>query len=210
MFARLTENQKIGAGILLSCAAVLFAAYLAAVVPIGEGRLEKIDQNGIVKVNRVMPDFTLVDTDGKPFAFSSLRGKKVMAFFGFTYCPDVCPLTMFDLKRVKDDLGADADKVAFVMISVDPKRDTPAVLGKYVKSFDPSFIGLTGDEALIDSLARDYGAQFERIRKQDTQDDYLVNHGNFTYLFDEQGEWRRAFPYLTPYKAIADEIRALR
>ena len=93
---------------------------------------------------KAMGDFTLTDQNGKPMNFSDLRGSPVLMFFGYTYCPDVCPLTMSDYRRVKTALGDKAANVKFMMVSFDGNRDSPEVMKRYVEAFDSTFIGLTG------------------------------------------------------------------
>lgn len=156
-----------------------------------------------VSTPRRIPDYALVDMDGKPFALSQLQGKSVLVFFGYTFCPDVCPLTMAELKQTKTLLGPLAEKVAVLYVSVDPERDTPEVLKKYIGSFDPEFIGVTGDIDTVRRFATEFGAAFEKQKPQGTSASYLVAHTSFTYLLDADGKWRMTFAYRTPVDAVA-------
>jgi protein SCO1 len=154
-----------------------------------------------------MPDFTLTDTNAKPVKLSELRGKVVMIFFGYTHCPDICPFSLASFRLVKRELGTDASRVQFVMISVDGTRDTPEILGRYVKAFDTDFIGLTGDENDVRKIGLNYGVHFEKQQPTGTEAAYLVAHTTYTYLLDAQGQWRMVFPFKTPVESVAADIR---
>jgi protein SCO1 len=158
-------------------------------------------------------DFTLTDQNNRPFKFSSLRGKAVLVFYGYTHCPDICPLTLADFKRIKGAMQQTspnlADHVAFVMISVDGERDTPDVMKHYVEMFDPTFIGLTGNPDTVANIGLDYGVKVEKQKPSGTQASYLIAHTSFTYLFDPQGNWRIAYPFDTPNDQIANDVQRL-
>ena len=151
-------------------------------------------------------NFTLTDQDGRPLKLSDLRGRAVMLFFGYTHCPDICPLSMGEFKAVKKVLGDRGDEVAFVMVSLDPSRDTPEVMKRYVEAFDPDFIGLTGDENTVHSASADYGVQFEKQKPPGTAATYLIAHTAFSYLLDRQGRWRMTYPFQTPADLVAGDI----
>ena len=129
----------------------------------------------------------LADTSGKLRHLSDFRGKAVIVFFGFTHCPDVCPTTLADFARVMEELGPDANRVQVLFISVDPERDTPEDLGKYVQAFDPRFIALRGDPEATQRVAKDFKIYYEK-RKQG--DSYTVDHSAQSYVFDPQGRLR--------------------
>lgn len=153
-------------------------------------------------------DFTLTDHNGEAFSLSDLRGKVVMLFFGYTNCPDVCPTTLAEFKRVKTLLGEDAVQVAFVFVSVDGARDTPERLAQYVHAFDPDFIGLTGDDAAIRSAAHDYGVFFQRV-SYDNPDNYLVDHTASSFVIGPNGDWRIKFSYGSDPAGMAEQIQRL-
>jgi protein SCO1/2 len=111
----------------------------------------------------------------------------VVVFFGFTHCPDVCPTTLADLAAVMEKLGADSNRVQVVFITVDPERDTPDDLEKYVQAFDKRFIALRGDPAATQRVAKDFKIYYEK-RKQG--DSYTVDHSAQSYVFDTQGRLR--------------------
>ncbi len=103
------------------------------------------------------PDLSLVDHTGRPAALRDFRGRAVLLFFGFTHCPDVCPLTLAKLARVTESLGTRPEELRILLVTVDPERDTPAALGEYVRRFTPLAVGLTGDSASLARAYRGYG-----------------------------------------------------
>jgi protein SCO1/2 len=153
-------------------------------------------------------DFALTSDANQPFHLSDLRGKVAVLFFGYTHCPDVCPTTMADFKRVKANLGDDAARVAFVFISVDGARDTPDRLATYVHAFDPDFIGLMGDDATIRAIAQDYGVFFQRVN-YDNPDNYLVDHTATSFAVGPEGQLRAVFAYQSDPAGMAQRIRSL-
>jgi protein SCO1/2 len=155
-------------------------------------------------------DFRLTDSaSGQPFRATDLEGKVALLFWGYTYCPDVCPTTLGEFKRVKAELGARAEDVRFVMITVDPERDTPDRLSRYVASFDPSFIGLWGDPAAIQQLAERYGIVAEKRAVADSSAGYLVDHTAMAFLVDKQGLLRAGYPLGVKVEDMAADVRAL-
>lgn len=153
-------------------------------------------------------DFTLTDQDGRLFRLSDLRGKVALLFFGYTHCPDICPTTLAEFKRVKASLGDEAERVAFVFVSVDGARDTSERLAAYVRAFDPQFIGLTGDDAALRPIARDFGVFYQRVNYE-SDANYLVDHTASTFVIDQDGRLRLVFPYGTDPAAIVTRLRAL-
>jgi protein SCO1/2 len=129
----------------------------------------------------------LSDHTGKPRRLEDFRGKAVVLFFGFTHCPDVCPTTLADIAGAVKSLGADAERVQVLMVSVDPERDTPDALAKYVTAFDPRFLGLRGDLAATKKAAAEFKIYFEK-RKQGAS--YTVDHSAQSYVIDPQGRLR--------------------
>ena len=162
----------------------------------------------LIEPPKDVSDFTLTSDANQPFHLSDLRGKVAVLFFGYTHCPDVCPTTMADFKRVKADLGDDAARVAFVFISVDGARDTPDRLAAYVHAFDPDFIGLTGDDATIRAVSQDYGVFFQRVN-YDNPDNYLVDHTATSFAVGPEGKLRVVFSYQADPAGMAQRIRSL-
>jgi protein SCO1 len=134
-------------------------------------------------------DFALTDHHGKPRTLADFKGKAVVVFFGFTHCPDVCPTTMAEMANVMKTLGPDAERVQVLFVTVDPERDTPALLAKYVPSFDPRFLGLTGDRAAIDKVVKDFKVFYQKVPGKEAGN-YSVDHTAGSYAFDPQGRLR--------------------
>lgn len=150
-----------------------------------------------------LTDFTLTDANGQPFALSTLRGKPTLLFFGFTQCPDECPTTLAEFKGAKRALGADADKLQVVFVSVDPEHDTTAVIKSYLAAFDPSFIGLRGDDATLTRIAPEYDLIYQAHRLPSDSD--TVAHTATSFLIDAQGQLRVIYPYGVPASALAQD-----
>lgn len=129
--------------------------------------------------------FTLTRADGTRFSSKQLDGKPFAIFFGFTFCPEVCPTSLLELTKDIESLGPDADKMNYIFVSVDPERDTPELLKSYLGSFDPHIIGLTGTPEEIAKVARLYRVYYEKVK---TKDDYTINHTATTYLMGPDGE----------------------
>ncbi|GAB4431264.1 MAG: SCO family protein [Anaerolineae bacterium] len=193
----------------LGVAIALLSAALAACGGGGDGGPTATPLPGtLLDPPKEVGDFTLTDQDGQPFRLSDLRGRVALLFFGYTNCPDICPTTLSEFKRVKALLGDDAERVAFVFISVDGARDTPERLAAYVRAFDPQFIGLTGDDASLRPIARDFGVFYQRV-DYESDVNYLVDHTASTFVVDQQGRLRLVFPYGTDPAAIVTRLRAL-
>lgn len=159
---------------------------------------------------RPLPPFALTAADGSAFDATRFQGHYTLVLFGYTNCPDVCPTTLVELKRVRTllaDLPA-ADLPAVVLITVDPKRDTPERLGEYVRHFDPAFIGLTGSEAGIDALALGIGVASQRGAVREGS--YSVDHTAGVFLIDDAGRVAAYFPTPHEAKSIAADYRAIR
>ncbi len=153
-------------------------------------------------------DFKLTDTNGQPFRLSEQRGKLVLVFFGYTHCPDVCPVTLSQYKQLKALLDEKAEQVRFVFITVDPERDTVEEMARYVPNFDSSFIGLTGSLADLEQVWKSYGVYAAR-QPADEQGNYLVDHTARIYLVDQDGNWRLTFPFGMESSKIASDLEYL-
>lgn len=153
-------------------------------------------------------DFALTDHTGKQRTLADFRGKTAVVFFGFTQCPDVCPTTLSDMAEVKKKLGADGKKLEVLFISVDPERDTPALLAQYVPAFDPAFIGLTGTPEQIAATAREFKVFFQKVPGR-TEKSYTVDHTAASFVFDPQGNVRLFVRYGTPVDAVVADLKNL-
>ena len=139
-------------------------------------------------------DFTLTDETGAPFRLSDLRGQWILLDYGYTSCPDVCPTTLAMLRQMRLQLGAEADKVRIVFVSVDPERDTPEKLGQYLNHFGDDLKGLSGTPAQVAEAAQPYGVKYEK-KEADSALGYLVSHTAFVYLIDPQFQLRVTYPF---------------
>ena len=153
-------------------------------------------------------DLDMTDTTGERRTLADFHGKVLLVFFGYTQCPDVCPTAMAQAAQTMQVLGDQATDVQVIMISVDPARDTPDVLGPYVQAFDPSFVGLTGTPEQLDKTASSFKAFYSK-EPGPTPDSYAMNHASAFYLMDRNGEARALLgPSLTP-EDMAHDIRLL-
>jgi protein SCO1/2 len=150
--------------------------------------------------------FELVDHTGKKRTDADFRGKLLIVFFGYTYCPDICPAELLQIGLALDQLGAAGDDVQPLFISVDPERDTPAVLAEYVSSFHPRLIGLTGMPEQIRKVANSYKAYYAKYTPPDGGV-YLIDHTGFTYLMDRAGKYLGFFPPGTSADRMVEIIR---
>ncbi len=155
-------------------------------------------------------DFSLQGSEGKRFALSSLRGRTVLLFFGYTTCPDVCPTTLARLSKVYRELESDGvdNRVATVFVSVDPERDTPDKLKQYLTYFAVRATGVTGPPGEIDAVVEKYGASYEKVPVKSAAG-YLINHSMYVYLIDGQGRVRHLFRHEDPPERIAALVKRL-
>ncbi|HBP30708.1 MAG TPA: SCO family protein [Advenella kashmirensis] len=153
-------------------------------------------------------DIELVDQNGTAIQLQqAYRGKVMVIFFGFTQCPDVCPTTMAELAQVREKLEPEQrEQVQVIMISVDPQRDTPAVMKQYVSAFDPSFVGLTGSDEQIAKVASSFKAYYKKV---DSGQSYTMEHSSGLYVLDTEGESRLLIKPNTAPEAIAADIQKL-
>ncbi len=156
-----------------------------------------------------LTDFTLLDQKDEPFTLSEQRGKVVVMFFGYTYCPDVCPATLSKWKQVQDALGSQADGVTFVYISVDPKRDTSAKLKAHLAVYSDDFVGLTGSEEELLPVYNGYGVIREIDKISEGESGYLVNHTSRIFVFDRETNWRLAISNSASVADIVHDIKLL-
>ena len=152
--------------------------------------------------------FNLPDFDGKPRTLADFKGKVAIVFFGYTQCPDACPTTMAELAGVLKTLGPDASRIQVVFISVDPSRDSPALLKNYVTNFRPDFLALRGDEAQTQSVIKDFKLVVEKVPGK-TPDSYTIDHTAGTYIFDPQGRVRLFATQSLDPALLTDDLKAL-
>ncbi|HEY5994304.1 MAG TPA: SCO family protein [Gallionellaceae bacterium] len=152
-------------------------------------------------------DFRLDDAGGKPRSLADFRGKVVIVFFGYTHCPEVCPTEMADLAQAMRQLGPDARNVQVVFVTLDPARDTPQVLGKFVPYFDASFIGLSGDAQATARAAQSFGVNYQK--HEEKNGGYTIDHSDGTYLIGKSGKplWMSRYGQRTDW--LVEDIRRL-
>lgn len=151
--------------------------------------------------------FSLTDHNGQARSLADFRGKVVAVFFGFTHCPDVCPTTLAEMAQVLSELGPDAQRVQVLFITVDPDRDTPEVLKQYVPSFNPGFLGLSGDSDAIARTAKEFKVFYQK--QPLPGGGYSVDHSAGTYIFDPAGRLRLYASYGRGAPALLHDIRIL-
>jgi protein SCO1/2 len=149
--------------------------------------------------------FQLVDQDGKTVSDADMKGRPFLVFFGYTHCPDVCPTTLFEMSQMLHALGPDAGRIGALFITVDPERDTPAVLKDYLASFDPHLRGLTGGPAAVDAALKAYRVYAKKVPLKDG--DYTMDHTAAVYLMDKNGRFVAPFNMKRTAEAEAADVR---
>ena len=172
----------------------------------GPGSMPKFSLTDISGAN-FGNELSLIDHNGKPRTLADFRGKVVVIFFGFTHCPDVCPTTLAVLAQVAKELGADAEKMQVLFVTVDPERDTPELLRQYVPSFNPDFLGLYGDAAATARTAKAFKIFYQKQPLPGGS--YSIDHSAGTYVLDQQGRLRLFAQYGAGAPALLHDIRIL-
>ncbi|MGE4338665.1 MAG: SCO family protein [Pigmentiphaga sp.] len=190
------------------------ALALALLLGLGLAGCDDPASRPIVGIENRLPDlqFSLQAAGGRTVTQNDVRGHIALVFFGYANCPDVCPATMARLAQLTDDLGDDADEIRVLFISVDPHRDTPEMLERYVSAFqNPSAIGLSGSAAETERLARRYRVSFQILEPANPGDsNYVVNHSKGVFVFDRQGEVSLLVPDIDAPGAAAALTAAVR
>jgi len=152
-------------------------------------------------------DFTLIDHEGKTFRLQQLRGKVVLLFFGYTFCPDICPTELAGVSRVLDGLGTDADRVQGLFVSLDPERDTPRVLKDYLSYFNRQLIGLTGSQDAIRQVSSRYRVRYQKHPLPNGS--YSLDHSANLFIIDQHGQLFSVVPYGLPPEHVQRVVRSL-
>jgi protein SCO1/2 len=188
--------RLIGAALLLMC--------LAACSPKPE--FKNIDITGSTAFGK---DFSLVDPDGKVRTLADFKGKVVVMFFGYTQCPDICPTTLTEMQQVMTLLGPQADKVQVLFVTVDPDRDTAAILKQYVPSFDSRFMGLRpADEAALEKVTKDFKIYYKKVPGT-SPGSYTIDHTAGSYAFDPEGRLRLYIKHAQGPETLAHDLKEL-
>ena len=170
----------------------------------GAPKLESSDVTG----SSFGHDFALRDPGGHTRTLADFRGKAVVVFFGYTQCPDVCPATLATLADAMKRLGADADRVQVLFVTVDPERDTPQLLARYVPAFDPRFLGLYGDADATARTAKEFKVIYQKVPGP-TPGTYTMDHSAGSYVFDPNGRLRLFVSNGQGAEVFAHDLRAL-
>jgi len=181
----------------------LLAVFLTACSP-DKPQFRSIDLTGADYAK----DFVLADQNGQVRSVKDFAGKVVVVFFGFTQCPDVCPTSMVELAGIKKSLGADADKLQAIFITVDPERDTPEILKAYMANFDPTFVALRPSMAQLPVVAKDFKIYYKKVDGK-TPTSYSLDHSAGSYVYDTQGRLRLYNRYGTNVEGLTEDIRLL-
>ena len=182
---------------------------LVLVAVIALPRLQPYTFHGtVLQSPKPAPDFELTANLGQKVSLKDFKGKVVMLYFGYTFCPDVCPATLSELRGTMDILDAQAKDVQVIMISVDPERDTPEMLAEYVTHFHPSFLGVTGTPEEIAEVTTLYGIFYEAHEGTEATG-YLVDHTATVMVIDQEGYLKLVFPFGTPAEDIAEDLEQL-
>ncbi|MBL8792103.1 MAG: SCO family protein [Rhizobiales bacterium] len=152
--------------------------------------------------------FTMVNQKGETVTDKSYAGKPMLLFFGYTYCPDVCPTELQVMAEALNQLGDRGADIQPVLVSVDPARDTPQVLADYVANFGPQFTGLTGTPEQVQAMASSYRVYYAKVDNKDDPAAYLMDHSSIIYLMGADGKFLKHFTYSTDAKALAEGIAA--
>lgn len=168
----------------------------------GDGRLDQTEEDVAFRA-----EFELTDHQGMVRTEHDFAGKWMLVFFGFTNCPDVCPTTLSEVAAVMEGLGADADKVQPIFVSIDPERDMPSVLAEYVPLFGAGIIGLTGTPDQIEKTSKTFPIFYERIKEATAPDGYTMGHTSHLFLFDPEAGFAESWPYGTPAEEILADLK---
>ncbi len=154
-------------------------------------------------------DFTLTDHESNHFELQQLRGKVVLMYFGYTHCPDICPVELASMAQFVESLGAQKDSVRVLFVTVDPARDTPERLKEYVGYFHDDFIGLSGSEDEIDRVKKIFHVQSQMFRASESDTEYSVDHNASLFVIDKKGELATIVPFGFPLSHVANILQPL-
>ena len=162
-------------------------------------------QGSLIDPPILAPDFELIDQHSQAFRLSEQKDKVILIFFGYTHCPDVCPVTLTDFKKIKAQLGNQSKNVDFLFITTDPERDTPEQMLNYLNNFDPEIVGLTDERSFMEPVWQDYGVYQAKVESGDL-DNYLVDHSARIYIIDKNGNLRLTYLFGTGSEVIAEDV----
>lgn len=187
----------------MAAAALAGAAALAAIAVVIWPRGGEV----AVSPSAVGGSFALTDQNGRRVTAEDFKGKPFLVFFGFTHCPDICPAELQVMSAALDELGADADEVVPIFITLDPERDTPEAVSAYVANFGDNFVGLTGSPEQIAKAAKAYRVSYQKFQDESMGDNYSIDHSALVYLMGPDGKFVTHIPYGTPPDKMAETLR---
>jgi protein SCO1 len=190
--------------VITAIAGVAGFAVIALIIALAVAPRQIVESAGIASIGG---PFTLVDDTGATVTEKTLAGKPYAMYFGYRYCPDVCPTTLFDLTRWIKALGPDADKLNYVFVTVDPERDTPKLMHEYLESFDKHIRGFTGTPAQIAKIAREYRVYYKKVPTSDGG--YLMDHSSLIYLMTADDKFDTVIPYQEKDATALAKLREL-
>ncbi|NVD72588.1 SCO family protein [Duganella sp. BJB1802] len=174
----------------------LKTALLAMAISFGAHAADTLGlKAGVFDPPRMAPDFTVRGSDGKELKLSQYRGKLVLLEFGYTSCVDVCPVSLGMLAEARRQMGAQANQLQVIYVTVDPERDTPERMRNYLRAFDPTFIGATGTQQQMARVRQDYGITATKKMIDGSKTDYTVGHSSYLYFVDRKGSLRALLPF---------------
>lgn len=177
-----------------------------AVIPGALDRLQAPTQVMSVGKADVGGPFALTDHTSRRVTDKDFRGQYMLVYFGFTFCPDVCPSGLQVISAALDQIGPKAERITPIFISVDPERDTPEQLAMYVSSFHPRLVGLTGTPEEIQDVAKAYRVYYRKVKDEKSTAEYTVDHTSIIYLMSPDGEFIAHFTHATPVAAMAEKL----
>ncbi|MDH5607647.1 MAG: SCO family protein, partial [Anaerolineae bacterium] len=187
---------------------IVFLAVAAIYVGVNISEQFYTFKGSVIEPSLAAADFSLTQANGEIFSLSGQRGKVVVMFFGYSYCPDVCPTTLADFKRIAENLGDDSKQVVFVFITVDPERDTVEQVKNYVAGFGSDISGLSGSLDVLQPIWDAYYVFREKI-DQVSANSYLMNHTTRIIVVDKQGRFRMTFPSGLGVDAMTEDLKHL-
>lgn len=192
--------------LLLALLLGLAAGVMTAVVVLADFGQVSGSQNSATGKALIGGPFTLVNGEGERVTEKTFEGKPMLVFFGFTHCPDVCPSGLQVIAAALDQLGDKSKGLTPIFITVDPARDTPEVTSKYVTSFHPAIVGLSGSEEDVAGAIKSYRVYAKKVEDGATPDHYNVDHSAFVYLMDEKGEFVKHFSHTVDADTLEAEL----
>lgn len=188
--------------------AVALTVFAWRAYEIATGRGEGSGSPRLAAAVKVGGPFELIDQTGRTVTEQDFKGTYMLIYFGYTFCPDVCPTELQDIAVAVDALGEAGERVTPIFITVDPARDTVEMIADYVAAFHPRMVGLTGDEESIKKVAKAYRVYYAKV-DDEASSDYLVDHTSFIYLMGPDGEFETLFRYNTSPEDMAESIREI-